>query len=373
MPAWPYPAIFAASSADSSFGARDASTSMPSCREEYAVDVLIPLSADNCAIRVPSRNRRNTSTACSSVLNARRLLRVPRRARSASSGPVSNTTVRSRAGRVAVYVTLIKRRAPMKLIFGRTNIHTGALRLFLAPHHHRRVTHTHYTTSPTVTRNGSMSQPMPVSLPKPFSFRAMMSELFGREPSPSVDFEPPVIASLTKPLTEAKVGMFVSCGVFPRTDQTPLQSTNGLSYRLVSRETPLADLELAHRAAIRAFAVQDLNVAYPRDRMLELEQEGVFRELAANAVSLVGAISRQEEFLREVVPQIHNEFASQEVDLVLLLPFCPACHLTGTAGGSRTRKTRSAHSDDELLVGTRSRVQGATDRVPGFSDGVPGR
>jgi D-proline reductase (dithiol) PrdB len=173
-----------------------------------------------------------------------------------------------------------------------------------------------------------MSQPMPASLPKPFSFRAMMSELFGREPSPSVDFEPPVIASLAKPLAQAKVGLFVSCGVFHRTDQTPLQPTNDLSYRLISRETPLADLELAHRAAIRAFALRDLNVAYPRDRMLELERDGVFRELAAYAVSMVGAVSRQEEFMREGVPRIHDEFVSQEVDLVLLLPFCPACHLT---------------------------------------------
>jgi hypothetical protein len=42
------------------------------------------------------------------------------------------------------------------LIFGRTNIHTGALRLFLAWQRHRRVATSRYAASPTVTRNGSV-------------------------------------------------------------------------------------------------------------------------------------------------------------------------------------------------------------------------
>ena len=69
-------------------------------------------------------------------------------ARSASSRPAQHTPrCCSRAGSVAVYVTLIRRRTPMKLIFGRTNFHTGVLRLFVAPQHVRRVaaivTHRH--------------------------------------------------------------------------------------------------------------------------------------------------------------------------------------------------------------------------------------
>jgi hypothetical protein len=43
------------------------------------------------------------------------------------------------------------------LIFGRTNIHTGALRLFLAWQRHRRVATSRYAASPTVTRNGSVA------------------------------------------------------------------------------------------------------------------------------------------------------------------------------------------------------------------------
>jgi hypothetical protein len=124
-----------------------------------------------------------------------------------------------------------------------------------------------------------------------------------------------------------RIGLLVSCGVHTAEDAA-FAATNDLSYRLVSRETPLHQLMLGHQAAVRYYALQDLNAAYPRDRLLELEDAGLFASLADNAVSLVGAISDQEGLLQEVVPQIYDEFRSQDVDLVLLLPFCPACHTT---------------------------------------------
>jgi D-proline reductase (dithiol) PrdB len=171
------------------------------------------------------------------------------------------------------------------------------------------------------------SSPLPRALPRPFSFKDMMQEISGREPSPAVDFEPPAMTRVDKPLEESTIGVFASCGVY-HADQKPFEVTNDLSYRLISREIPLDDLILGHQAAIRHFALQDLNVAYPRDRMIELEAAGVFGRLADNAVSMVGAISTQERLLLETVPAIADDFESQGVDLVLLLPFCPACHTT---------------------------------------------
>jgi D-proline reductase (dithiol) PrdB len=135
------------------------------------------------------------------------------------------------------------------------------------------------------------------------------------------------VASLIKPLVEVTVGVFASCGVY-HASQEPFAPTNDLSYRLISREISTADLILGHQAAIRHFAVQDLNVAYPRERLIELEAAGVFGALAPNAVSMVGAVSAQEQLLQQTVPVIADEFEAQGVDLVLLLPFCPACHTT---------------------------------------------
>lgn len=170
-----------------------------------------------------------------------------------------------------------------------------------------------------------MTDIRPATLPEPFSFKSMMFEIAGRQPSPTVDFEPPVLAPITKPLSESTVGVLVSCGVHTDSDAA-FAATNDVTYRMISRETPLDDLHLGHQAAIRYYALQDLNCAYPRDRLIELEADGLFAALAPEAVSLVGAISDQERLLTETVPSIAGEFERQGVDLVLLLPFCPACH-----------------------------------------------
>jgi D-proline reductase (dithiol) PrdB len=182
-------------------------------------------------------------------------------------------------------------------------------------------------TEATAAVDAEPSGPMPETLPKPFSFRAMMQELSGREPSASVNFDPPKMAALTKPLEALTLGVFASCGVYHHS-QDPFAATNDLSYRLVSREIPTSDLILGHQAAIRYYATQDLNVAYPRERLLELEAAGVIGRIAPYTVSMVGAVSAQEELLQETVPAVFNEFQNQKVDLVLLLPFCPACHTT---------------------------------------------
>jgi hypothetical protein len=78
---------------------------------------------------------------------------------------------------------------------------------------------------------------------------------------------------------------------------------------------------------IRAFALADPNVAYPRDTMLDLERAGVIGRYADNAVSMVDSISQFDELATEVAPRIAEEFKAMGADLVLVVPFCPQCHV----------------------------------------------
>ncbi|MFD2416485.1 hypothetical protein [Amycolatopsis pigmentata] len=182
--------------------------------------------------------------------------------------------------------------------------------------------------------------PLPETLPPPFSFSGMLAELFGESPSDeeAEDFAPPALTPLRRPVEESTLGLFVSCGVYHRS-QEPLGTVNDLSYRLIDRDMPYDELILGHGALVRKFAVGDLNVAYPRERLVELEREGVFRALAPQAVSMVGAIGSYTDLMRRTVPAIAAEFERQGVDLVLLLPFCPKCHTTVSliARGLETR------------------------------------
>ena len=58
---------------------------------------------------------------------------------------------------------------------------------------------------------------------------------------------------------------------------------------------------IAHKTPVRVWAVQDINVAFPRDRFVELEAEGTIGQLAPRSVSMVGSITKYTELIQKTV------------------------------------------------------------------------
>jgi D-proline reductase (dithiol) PrdB len=133
------------------------------------------------------------------------------------------------------------------------------------------------------------------------------------------------LTPLRKPIAESTIGLFASCGAQLPEDSL-MGETEDISFRLIPRDTPMSRLVVAHKTKVRKWAVEDLNVAFPLERMKELESEGAFKRLAHTAVSMVGSIQRYTELVEQTVPAIKQIYDSQGVDLVFLFPFCPACH-----------------------------------------------
>jgi D-proline reductase (dithiol) PrdB len=155
----------------------------------------------------------------------------------------------------------------------------------------------------------------------PFSYVQFMTDLMAPKPYPKQPiFAPPRLTPLRKSITESTIGIFTSAGIQLRSDQV-LAETNDLSYRLIDRGTPYSELTVAHQTPVRVWALEDLNVAFPRDRFVELEAEGAIGRLAPKAVSMVGSITRFTELLEKTVPAIKEVFDAQGVDLVFLFPF----------------------------------------------------
>lgn len=155
----------------------------------------------------------------------------------------------------------------------------------------------------------------------PFMYVEYMTKLMAPKPYPKQPrFDPPRLAALPKPIEECTIGVFTSCGAQLKDDK-PLAETNDLSYRLLHRSVPVSELKVSHMTPSRKWAIEDLNVAYPRDRLIELEANGTFKKLASDAVSMVGSITLYTELLNDVVPRIKQEFDRQGVDLVLVFPF----------------------------------------------------
>jgi D-proline reductase (dithiol) PrdB len=155
----------------------------------------------------------------------------------------------------------------------------------------------------------------------PFKYVEFMKKVMAPQPYPTPpNFKAPRLTPLRKPISESTIGIFTSAGVQLANDK-PLAETNDLSYRLISRESPASEMVIAHKTPVRVWAVQDINVAFPRDRLVELEAEGTIGQLAPRSVSMVGSITKYTELIQKTVPSIQNEFESQGVDLVFLFPF----------------------------------------------------
>lgn len=159
----------------------------------------------------------------------------------------------------------------------------------------------------------------------PYSYSRLFAELNGRPFENRPVFRAPPLTPLRKPISESTIGLFSSCGAQLPEDPL-LRETEDISFRLVPRDTPASKLVIAHQTKVRKWAVEDPNVAFPLDRMKELEAERVFQRLAHTHVSMVGSIQRFTELVEQTVPAIKQVFDAQGVDLVVLFPFCPACH-----------------------------------------------
>jgi D-proline reductase (dithiol) PrdB len=159
----------------------------------------------------------------------------------------------------------------------------------------------------------------------PYSYSRLFEEITGRSFENRPVFDPPRLTPLRKPIAESTIGMFVTCGAQLPGDP-PLAETEDISFRLIHRDTPLSRLVVSHKTRVRKWAIENLNVAFPLDRMKELEADGTIGRLAHTAVSMVGSIQRYTELVEQTIPAIMQIYMSQGVDLVFVFPFCPACH-----------------------------------------------
>ena len=158
-----------------------------------------------------------------------------------------------------------------------------------------------------------------------YSYSRLFQEITGRSFENRPVFDPPRLTPLRKPISESTIGLFASCGA-QLPEDPPLGETEDISFRLIPRDAPLSKLVVSHKTKVRKWAVEDLNVAFPLERMKELEAEGVIGRLAHTSVSMVGSIQRFTELVEHTVPAIKQVYDAQGVDLVFVFPFCPACH-----------------------------------------------
>ena len=121
-----------------------------------------------------------------------------------------------------------------------------------------------------------------------------------------------------KPLAERRVAIVSTAGLHRRGDR-PFQPGDG-SYRIIAAETPANELVMSHISVNfdRTGFQQDLNVAFPIDRLRELVAEGEVGSMAAVHYSFMGAFPPAAAEPHAL--HLAGLLKADKVDAVLLVP-----------------------------------------------------
>ena len=129
----------------------------------------------------------------------------------------------------------------------------------------------------------------------------------------------PEMAALSKPLSECRVGMLATGGVY-RQGQTAFTHKDDVTYRAIPSGTDVGELSATHFAYDLTDARVDVNVVYPTNALHELVDAGVIGELAPSFFTCMGGIYSARRVREELAPAIVQRCLDDEIDVMLLVP-----------------------------------------------------
>ena len=129
----------------------------------------------------------------------------------------------------------------------------------------------------------------------------------------------PPFSRLTKPLSECKVGLIASGGIY-RHEQIAFHFKDDLSYREIERDTPIDQLRATHFAYDLTDARADPNVVFPLETLRRCQDLGLIGELSEHAYTFMGGIYSSRKVRDTLAPALADRIQTDEVDVVLLVP-----------------------------------------------------
>lgn len=131
---------------------------------------------------------------------------------------------------------------------------------------------------------------------------------------------PPPFASLSKPLSEMRLGVLTTAGAYVK-GQVAFHYKDDTSVREIPVESADEDLRFSHLT--ENYLVdprRDPNCVLPLTALRAARDENQIGELANSAISCMGGIYSQRRVREELIPAITDIFERQQIDAALLLP-----------------------------------------------------
>ena len=130
---------------------------------------------------------------------------------------------------------------------------------------------------------------------------------------------PPPWAALTKPLSQCRVGLIGSGGIY-QAGQVAFHYKDDLSVRIIDTRDPTSMLRATHFAYDLTDARSDPNVVFPIDTLNTLAREGFIGSLAERAYAFMGGIYSSRRVRDRLAPELADRVIRDGVDVVLLVP-----------------------------------------------------
>lgn len=130
------------------------------------------------------------------------------------------------------------------------------------------------------------------------------------------------LASLTRPLSQARVTFVSTSGVQPK-GTLPFDTVHPVgdyTFRRVPSDSAPADLEIHQLKYPTDGAHRDLNVIFPIERLQELRDEGVIGELTPSLFSFIGYNMDPDLLERTLAEDLAQAVQDEQAHLALLAP-----------------------------------------------------
>lgn len=151
-----------------------------------------------------------------------------------------------------------------------------------------------------------------------FSLRAMLKVYPWRK------IDPVPCTKLKKSITESRVALVTSAGLVSKGDKPFDETVKGgdYSYRIISKETDVSTLKEFHRSDTfdHSGILQDPNLAFPLDRLKEMERDQEIGSVAPQHFSFMGSITAPGRLRKYTAPQAADLLVQDQVDIALLIP-----------------------------------------------------
>lgn len=129
----------------------------------------------------------------------------------------------------------------------------------------------------------------------------------------------PGFAPLAKPLSECKLGLIASGGIY-RHGQIAFHFKDDISYREIDSDTPKEELRATHFAYDLTDARRDPNVVFPVETLERCAEAGLIGSVNERAYAFMGGIYSSRKVRDVLAPALADRVQEDEVDVVLLVP-----------------------------------------------------